>query len=101
MKDLGRGARTFAGKMRFFAGGLRMKPITMGDLVRGSGRAGDGEVRMNTGDERTLSGLVEDLHAARLSRRSFVGRAAQMGLTIPVASALARATTREGLAAPK
>jgi peptide/nickel transport system substrate-binding protein len=56
---------------------------------------------MNTRDARTLSGLVEDLHAARLSRRSFVTRAAQIGLTIPVASALARATTREGLAAPK
>ena len=56
---------------------------------------------MNTGDERTLSGLVEDLHAARLSRRSFVSRAAQMGLAIPVASALASAATRDGLAAPK
>src|SRR5919112_1631853 len=56
---------------------------------------------MNTRDGRTLSGLVEDLHAARLSRRSFVTRAAQIGLTIPVASALARATTREGLAAPQ
>src|SRR5215211_8577337 len=56
---------------------------------------------MNIRDARTLSGLVEDLHAARLSRRGFVTRAAQIGLTIPVASALARATTREGLAAPK
>jgi peptide/nickel transport system substrate-binding protein len=56
---------------------------------------------MNTGDDRTLSGLVEDLHAARLSRRSFVSRAAQMGLAMPIASALASAATREGLAAPK
>src|SRR5919107_4874050 len=61
----------------------------------------DGEERMKPGDERTLSGLVEDLHAARLSRRSFVSRAAQMGLAIPVASALASAATREGLAAPR
>ena len=41
------------------------------------------------------------MHAARLSRRSFVTRAAQMGLTIPVASALATAATRDGLAAPR
>src|SRR6187549_994298 len=56
---------------------------------------------MNMSDDRTLSGLVEDLRAARLSRRSFVSRAAQMGLAIPVASALASAATREGLAAPR
>src|SRR5215212_3413489 len=56
---------------------------------------------MKTRDERILSGLVEDLRAARLSRRSFVARAAQMGVAIPVASALAAAATREGLAAPK
>src|SRR5215213_6351769 len=55
---------------------------------------------MNTSDDRTLSGLVEDLRAARLSRRSFVTRAAQMGVAIPVASSLATAATREGLAAP-
>src|SRR5688500_19948280 len=71
-----------------------------GRLGRGSGRARNGEERMKTRDDRTLSGLVEDLHAARLSRRSFVTRAAQMGLAIPVASALATAATREGLAAP-
>jgi peptide/nickel transport system substrate-binding protein len=56
---------------------------------------------MNIGDDRTLSGLVEDLHAARLSRRALVSRAAQMGLAMPVASALASAATQEGLAAPK
>src|SRR5215204_4550809 len=56
---------------------------------------------MKTRDERILSGLVEDLRAARLSRRSFVARAAQMGLAIPVASTLASAAAREGLAAPK
>src|SRR5215216_5629353 len=77
-----------------------MTPLTSGDLVRGSGRAGNGEEQLNTSDDRTLSGLVEDLHAARLSRRSFVSRAAQMGLALPVASALATAATREGLAAP-
>src|SRR5215212_97045 len=78
-----------------------MTPITMGNVVRGSGRVGIREERMNTRDDGTLSGLVEDLHAARLNRRSFVSRAAQMGLAIPVASALAAAATREGLAAPK
>ena len=56
---------------------------------------------MNTHDDRTLSGLVEDLHVARVSRRSFVTRAAQMGLAIPIASALSTAATREGLAAPR
>jgi peptide/nickel transport system substrate-binding protein len=56
---------------------------------------------MNTRDARTLSGLVEDLHAARLSRRGFVTRAAQLGLAVPVVSVLATAATREGLAAPK
>jgi len=56
---------------------------------------------MNMSDDRTLSGLIEDLHAARLNRRSFVSRAAQMGLAIPVASTLASAAAREGLAAPK
>jgi peptide/nickel transport system substrate-binding protein len=56
---------------------------------------------MNTRDERTLSGLVEDLRGGRLNRRSFVSRAAQLGLAIPVAGALASAATREGAAAPR
>src|SRR5688500_10596936 len=60
----------------------------------------DGEERMNTRDDRTLSGLVEDLHAARLSRRGFVSRAAQLVLAVPVASALTAAAAREGLAVP-
>jgi peptide/nickel transport system substrate-binding protein len=56
---------------------------------------------MNTRDERTLSGLVEDLRGGRLNRRSFVSRAAQLGLAIPVAGVLASAATREGAAAPR
>jgi peptide/nickel transport system substrate-binding protein len=56
---------------------------------------------MNTRDERALSGLVEDLRGGRLNRRSFVSRAAQLGLAIPVAGALASAATREGAAAPR
>jgi peptide/nickel transport system substrate-binding protein len=55
---------------------------------------------MNDRDGRSLSELVDDLHAARLSRRGFVTRATQMGLTIPLASALATAATREGVASP-
>src|SRR5215210_5170332 len=75
--------------------------VTAGQLARGSDRGRDGEERMNTHDDRTLSGPVEDLHAARLSRRGFIARAAQMGVAIPVASALATVPTREGLAAPR
>lgn len=47
-----------------------------------------------------LSMLVDDLHARRVGRRAFVSRAAQLGLTVPIASALATAAARAGLAAP-
>src|SRR5688572_11848596 len=51
-------------------------------------------------EERSLTNLVADLHAGQVSRRAFVIPAAQMGLPIPIAAALATAATREGLAAP-
>jgi peptide/nickel transport system substrate-binding protein len=51
-------------------------------------------------DKRTLARLVDDLHAARVSRREFVTRAARLGLAVPVASTLATVTTRSGLTAP-
>ena len=51
-------------------------------------------------DVRRLTKLVSDLHSRQLNRRTFVARAAQMGLAVPIASALATAATREGLAAP-
>jgi peptide/nickel transport system substrate-binding protein len=51
-------------------------------------------------EERSLTNLVADLHAGQVSRRAFVIRAAQMGLSIPIASALATAATRGGVAAP-
>ena len=51
-------------------------------------------------DSRTLSKLVSDLNSRQLDRRTFVSRAAQLGITAPLASALAAAATREGLAAP-
>ncbi len=55
---------------------------------------------MNANDLQTLANLVKDLHAAQLSRRAFMTRAAQLGLAVPVVSALAAATTRVGLSAP-
>jgi peptide/nickel transport system substrate-binding protein len=58
------------------------------------------EKRMDQSQERALSKLVADLHAGRLSRRAFVTRAGQLGLALPLASALAAAATRAGLAAP-
>ena len=51
-------------------------------------------------DEGTLAKLVDDLHAARVNRRTFVARTAQLGLAAPVASTLAAVTTRSGMAAP-
>jgi ABC-type transport system substrate-binding protein len=51
-------------------------------------------------DVRRLTKLVSDLHSRQLNRRTFVARTAQMGLAVPIASALATAATREGLAAP-
>jgi peptide/nickel transport system substrate-binding protein len=55
---------------------------------------------MNDRTGQRLDVIVRELHAARLSRRVFVTRAAQLGLAAPVASALATAATREGVAAP-
>ena len=51
-------------------------------------------------DVRRLTKLVSDLHSRQFNRRTFVARTAQMGLGVPIASALATAATREGLAAP-
>jgi ABC-type transport system substrate-binding protein len=51
-------------------------------------------------DERTLAALVEDLRTARIDRRAFVTRAAQLGLAVPIASTLATMATRSGVAAP-
>jgi ABC-type transport system substrate-binding protein len=51
-------------------------------------------------DVRRLIKLVSDLRSRQFNRRTFVARTAQMGLAVPIASALATAATREGLAAP-
>jgi peptide/nickel transport system substrate-binding protein len=55
---------------------------------------------MNTHDGVTLAALVGDLHSRRLSRRAFMTRATQLGVTAPIAAALATASSRAGLAAP-
>ena len=51
-------------------------------------------------DARTLARLVSDLHSRQFNRRTLISRMVRMGLAAPVASALATATTRAGLAAP-
>jgi peptide/nickel transport system substrate-binding protein len=51
-------------------------------------------------DTRGLDDLIEALRARRIDRRTFVARAAQIGLAVPLASALATASARSGLAAP-
>jgi peptide/nickel transport system substrate-binding protein len=55
---------------------------------------------MNTHDASNLTVLVKDLQARRLSRRAFMTRATQLGVTAPIAAALASASSRAGLAAP-
>lgn len=55
---------------------------------------------MDTHDGLTLTALVDDLHARRLSRRAFMWRAMQLGMAVPIATALANTTSRQGLAAP-
>lgn len=55
---------------------------------------------MNADIERSLSSLVADLHASRLSRRGFLARAASLGLAAPVAASLASLPMAKGLAAP-
>jgi peptide/nickel transport system substrate-binding protein len=55
---------------------------------------------MNAKNKLALGKLVDDLHAARLSRRAFVTRTAQLGVAAPIAAALASIATRPGLAAP-
>ncbi len=55
---------------------------------------------MNDSQATALATLIDDLHAARLSRRGFVTRATQAGLSVSIASALASAATHEGVAAP-
>ena len=51
-------------------------------------------------DVRSLNTLVSELSSRQLNRRTFVSRAAQLGIAAPIATALATATTRAGLAAP-
>lgn len=55
---------------------------------------------MNTNDGHARVRLVDGLHARQLSRRTFMARATRLGLTVPIAAALASASSREGRAAP-
>src|SRR5262245_52812566 len=55
---------------------------------------------MNDHDGQVLTALVAARHAGRLSRRRFVSRAAQLGIGVPLAAALAKISAQGSLAAP-
>ena len=55
---------------------------------------------MDTQHEVALNALINELRAARFSRRSFIGRATQAGLAAPLAAALAASATQPGGASP-
>jgi ABC-type transport system substrate-binding protein len=55
---------------------------------------------MDSNFERKLASLMDDLSVRRLGRRAFIARATRLGLTAPLATALATAATRPAMAAP-
>lgn len=55
---------------------------------------------MKAGAARNLNALVNDLHASRLSRRSFLTQATALGLAAPIAAMLVSLSRQDGLAAP-
>ncbi len=55
---------------------------------------------MNSIQEQSLAGLLAALNGGRVSRRSFMARAAKLGVAAPLTAALASVAMREGQAAP-
>lgn len=56
---------------------------------------------MDTRDGLELSNLVDALRARQLSRRGFVKRAVQLGISTSIATALATTSSRHGFASPR
>src|SRR4051812_45351565 len=56
--------------------------------------------RMNEYDGHLLQGLIAARHGGRLNRRGFVSRAAQLGISLPLAASLAKVSGQSAVAAP-